>query len=172
MESQLVEIGLTDWGAAAAHPAWTIALEAGKVLYFSSLAFRLLPGEGHLLTPSLLAPDVRNISLDAAGKLKGAAGDDAIRSGAAAMIGRFRLQAEQLVHAFVDMTTGRIAPDDGTEPLPGMKRLAVFSGIRDLPMRVKCAILPWHTLQSALNSQTTTSTEDQNDPMNTPMGQA
>jgi nitrogen fixation NifU-like protein len=54
--------------------------------------------------------------------------------------------------------------------LPGMKRLAVFSGIRDLPMRVKCAILPWHTLQAALNSQTSASTEDQNNPMNTPMG--
>lgn len=89
-----------------------------------------------------------------------------------AVKGKTPVQAEQLVHAFVDMTTGRSAPDDGTEPLPGMKRLAVFSGIRDLPMRVKCAILPWHTLQSALNSQTTTSTEDQNDPMNTPMGHA
>ena len=89
-----------------------------------------------------------------------------------AVKGKTPVQAEQLVHAFVDMTTGRSAPDDGTEPLPGMKRLAVFSGIRDLPMRVKCAILPWHTLQSALSSQTTTSTEDQNDPMNTPMGHA
>jgi nitrogen fixation NifU-like protein len=87
-----------------------------------------------------------------------------------AIKGKTPVQAEQLVNAFVDMTTGRAPPDDRAEPLPGMKRLAVFSGIRDLPMRVKCAILPWHTLQAALNSQTSASTEDQYNPMNTPMG--
>ncbi len=89
-----------------------------------------------------------------------------------AVKGKTPVQAEQLVHAFVDMATGRAPPEDRAEPLPGMARLAVFSGIRDLPMRVKCAILPWHTLQAALNSQTSASTEDQNDPMNTPMGDA
>ena len=89
-----------------------------------------------------------------------------------AVKGKTPVQAEQLVHAFVDMATGRAPPEDHAEPLPGMARLAVFSGIRDLPMRVKCAILPWHTLQAALNSQTSASTEDQNDPMNTPMGDA
>lgn len=89
-----------------------------------------------------------------------------------AVKGKSQQEAEQLVHAFVDMATGRAPSNEGTEPLPGMARLAVFSGIRDLPMRVKCAILPWHTLQAALNSQSSTSTEDQNDPMNTPMGDA
>jgi nitrogen fixation NifU-like protein len=37
--------------------------------------------------------------------------------------------------------------------------LTVFSGIRDLPTRVKCAILPWHTLHAALNSIANASTE-------------
>lgn len=78
-----------------------------------------------------------------------------------AVKGKTPAQAEELVHAFVDMATGRTSPDAATaEPaLPGMARLAVFSGIRDLPMRVKCAILPWHTLQAALNSQTRATTE-------------
>ena len=89
-----------------------------------------------------------------------------------AVKGKTPVQAEQLVHAFVDMATGRSPQDNPAEPLPGMARLAVFSGIRDLPMRVKCAILPWHTLQAALNSQTSTSTEAQSDPMNTPLGDA
>ncbi len=89
-----------------------------------------------------------------------------------AVKGKTPVQAEQLVHAFVDMATGRAPANEGSDPLPGMARLAVFSGIRDLPMRVKCAILPWHTLQAALNSQTRTSTEAQNDPMATPMGDA
>ena len=89
-----------------------------------------------------------------------------------AVKGKTPVKAEQLVHAFVDMATGRSPQDNPAEPLPGMARLAVFSGIRDLPMRVKCAILPWHTLQAALNSQTSTSTEAQSDPMNTPLGDA
>jgi len=39
-------------------------------------------------------------------------------------------------------------------------KLAVFSGVRDYPARVKCAILAWHTLKSAVNdSQEVVSTE-------------
>jgi nitrogen fixation protein NifU and related proteins len=30
-------------------------------------------------------------------------------------------------------------------------KLAVFSGVREFPVRVKCATLAWHTLKSALN---------------------
>ena len=40
-----------------------------------------------------------------------------------------------------------------------MGRLAVFSGVSDLPTRVKCAILPWHTLHAAFTSVTEVSTE-------------
>ena len=98
MESQLVEINLADWNAVTANEAWIAALEAGKVLYFPHLPFQLLPREEALLTPALLKPGVRNISLDAAGKLKGAAGDPATQQLAATMVGRFRAQAEQLVH--------------------------------------------------------------------------
>jgi nitrogen fixation NifU-like protein len=29
-------------------------------------------------------------------------------------------------------------------------KLSVFSGVREYPMRVKCATLPWHTLRSAV----------------------
>lgn len=75
-----------------------------------------------------------------------------------AVKGKTPAEAEQLVHAFVDMATGRTSPDAATA-VPGMARLAVFSGIQDLPMRVKCAILPWHTLQAALNSQASATTE-------------
>jgi len=32
----------------------------------------------------------------------------------------------------------------------GMEKLAVLGGVRQYPMRVKCATLPWHTLQAAL----------------------
>jgi nitrogen fixation NifU-like protein len=37
----------------------------------------------------------------------------------------------------------------GAEP-DALGKLTVFSGVRDYPMRVKCATLPWHTLRSAV----------------------
>jgi len=112
MESQLVEIDLADWGAVTSNAAWIAALESGKVLYFSRLPFELQPQEKGLLTPDLLAPGVRNISLDATGKLKGVVGDDATQQTAAAMVGRFRAQAQQLVHGLLPHYTPslRLAP--------------------------------------------------------------
>ena len=88
------------------------ALEAGKVLYFPRLAFELLPGERGLLTPAVLSPDVRNISLNADGKLKGAAGDDAVQRAVAAMVSRFREQAQQLINGLLPHYTPalRLAP--------------------------------------------------------------
>jgi nitrogen fixation protein NifU and related proteins len=37
--------------------------------------------------------------------------------------------------------------------LPEMGKLAVLSGIRDFPTRVKCAGLAWHTLKAAVSGQ-------------------
>jgi hypothetical protein len=112
METQLVELDLCDWNAATPNEAWIAELEAGKVLYFPRLGFELLPEERSLLTPSLLSPDVRNISLDANGKLKGAVGDEAVQRTAAAMVGRFRAQAQQLIHGLLPHYTPalRLAP--------------------------------------------------------------
>ncbi len=40
---------------------------------------------------------------------------------------------------------------EGVEADPAaLGKLAVFSGVREFPARVKCASLPWHTLQAAL----------------------
>ena len=97
MASQLVELALDDWQAATPHEDWIAALEAGKVLYFPRLAFDFLPQEKAFLDPALLAPDVRNISLDGQGKLKGVVGDEAVQQAVAQMIGRFRAQARGLV---------------------------------------------------------------------------
>ena len=85
-----------------------------------------------------------------------------------AVKGKSRGAAESLVREFVDMATGR----QEVTNCPGIGRLAVFSGISELPMRVKCAILPWHTLQAALNAVASTSTEADADPMHAPMGDA
>jgi hypothetical protein len=49
--------------------------------------------------------------------------------------------------------------EDRAGGLVHIGRLSVFAGVRDLPTRVKCAILPWHTLAAALNSVAKTTTE-------------
>ena len=38
-------------------------------------------------------------------------------------------------------------------------RLVMLSGVKEFPVRVKCATLAWHTLQAAVNGDQETSTE-------------
>ncbi len=86
-----------------------------------------------------------------------------------AVKGKTRADAEQLIREFRDMATGKLDPATAPHHLG---RLTVFSGVHDLPTRVKCAILPWHTLHAAFNSVASTSTEAENDPMRAPIGNA
>ena len=82
--------------------------------------------------------------------------------------GKSLADAEMLIKEFRDMATGTL---DLSHP-HHLGRLTVFAGVRDLPTRVKCAILPWHTLHAALNSVSTTSTEAEDDPMHASIGDA
>ncbi len=38
----------------------------------------------------------------------------------------------------------------GSREEAGLGKLAVFAGVREFPIRIKCATLPWHTLHAAL----------------------
>ena len=76
--------------------------------------------------------------------------------------------AEILIQEFRDMALGKLDPSGQHH----LGRLTVFAGVRDLPTRVKCAILPWHTLHAALNSVTSISTEAADDPVRAPVGGA
>jgi nitrogen fixation protein NifU and related proteins len=82
-----------------------------------------------------------------------------------AVKGRPRPDAERLIQEFRDMAMGKLDP--ASEP-HRLGRLTVFAGVRDLPTRVKCAILPWHTLHAAFNALGTTTTEADADPMHEP----
>lgn len=75
--------------------------------------------------------------------------------------GRTVGEAEDLVAAFRAMTTGQLSEEEAKARLG---RLTVFSGIAQLPSRVKCAVLPWHTLHSAIAHEATASTEGPDDP--------
>lgn len=80
--------------------------------------------------------------------------------------GKSRNDVEILIHEFRDMATGKLDLDNPHH----LGRLTVFSGIQELPTRVKCAILPWHTLHAALNSEESASTENENDPVHMSAG--
>jgi nitrogen fixation NifU-like protein len=54
---------------------------------------------------------------------------------------------EDLYDKFHDMVTG---PPDEEADTEGLGKLAVFHGIREFPVRVKCATLAWHTLRAAV----------------------
>ncbi len=72
--------------------------------------------------------------------------------------GKSRAEAEALFQRFHDLITGgKEAPADA----PPLGKLEVFEGVREYPVRIKCATLPWHTLKAALaDGARTVSTED------------
>jgi nitrogen fixation NifU-like protein len=56
-------------------------------------------------------------------------------------------EALRLFEGFHDLVTG----DPTIEvDASGLGKLAVFGGVREFPVRVKCATLAWHTMKSAL----------------------
>jgi len=61
-----------------------------------------------------------------------------------AVKGRSRAETLKLFEAFHRLVTG--ASSDTEE----LGKLAVFAGVSDYPVRVKCASLAWHTLKAAL----------------------
>ncbi len=69
--------------------------------------------------------------------------------------GRTRAEIDTVFQRVHDLVTGKGDPED-----PELGKLAVFGGVSEFPMRVKCATLPWHTLNAAFdNSNAPVSTE-------------
>ncbi len=59
-------------------------------------------------------------------------------------------EADELFEEFHEMLTGD--PSVPAEASSELGKLVVFAGVREFPIRVKCATLPWHTLQAALHN--------------------
>jgi nitrogen fixation protein NifU and related proteins len=68
----------------------------------------------------------------------------------AAVKGKTTAEAEGLFEAFHGMVTADLSAV--CDPL-AVGKLAAFAGVREFPVRVKCATLPWHTLQAALEGR-------------------
>jgi nitrogen fixation NifU-like protein len=69
-------------------------------------------------------------------------------------------EAEAMFEKFHDLVTGRVAQrpsataeDAGATRENSLGKLAVFSGVSEFPLRVKCATLAWHALRAALEGK-------------------
>lgn len=85
----------------------------------------------------------------------------AISKAAASMMtqavkGKTRPEVVRLFDEFHGMVTGEL---DEENTLNHLGNLKIFAGVREFPVRVKCATLSWHTMQAALNNQELVSTE-------------
>ena len=74
-----------------------------------------------------------------------------------ALQGKSVAEAERLFEDFHSMVMADVAePVDETK----LGKMAIFAGVREFPMRVKCATLAWHAMKSAISGdQTPVSTE-------------
>jgi len=109
------------------------------------------------------------LDLDSGGRIKDVAFQGqgcAISMASASMMteilkGKSQAEAKKLFDCFHDMCTS-----DDFDPAEAdagdadaIERLSVLSGVREFPIRVKCATLAWHTMQAAVKGETEASTE-------------
>jgi len=71
-----------------------------------------------------------------------------------AVKGKSVAEADALFERFHRMVT---TPPD--QPIEELGKLSALAGVREFPIRVKCASLAWHTLKAAMAEEKRTSTE-------------
>ena len=73
--------------------------------------------------------------------------------------GKTAAEAEKLFHAFHELCT-QDEPDipEGVDD-ETMEKLMVMSGVRQFPVRVKCATLAWHAMNAALHGEAAASSD-------------
>ena len=67
-----------------------------------------------------------------------------------ALKGSSAAEARQLFERFQDLVT---ADPEAAVDTTGVGKLAVFAGVREFPMRVKCATLAWHAMMAAVEGR-------------------
>jgi nitrogen fixation protein NifU and related proteins len=86
---------------------------------------------------------IRNVSFEGAGCAISTASASLMTE---ALKGRSVEEARDLFHGFHELVKKGEEGED-------LGKLAVFTGVREYPMRVKCATLAWHTLMAALDAK-------------------
>jgi nitrogen fixation NifU-like protein len=71
-----------------------------------------------------------------------------------ALMGHTVSEARDLMERYLEVVKG------GEGDLEALDKLAVFAGVSEFPMRVKCATLAWHTLTAAMDGKDTTVTTE------------
>jgi len=104
-----------------------------------------LCGDHFTLYVDLEGDRVRDISFQGSGC--------AISKASASMLtqvikGKTRAEGQKLFDKFLQLVKG-----EGNGNQAELGKLAVFSGVCEFPVRVKCATLVWHTLQAALEGK-------------------
>ena len=64
--------------------------------------------------------------------------------------------AKEFFSKFQQMLMDKIVPEDLPDKL---QRVAALQGVKEFPIRIKCATLVWHTMKSALEGKDKVSTE-------------
>lgn len=64
--------------------------------------------------------------------------------------GKTPQEAQQMKDEFQKLVTGQLNP---TQKDHHLGRLTIFEGVKEYPVRVKCATLAWHTLDAALSGE-------------------
>jgi nitrogen fixation NifU-like protein len=67
-----------------------------------------------------------------------------------AIKGKTKEEAEDIFKNFQDLITGNLGENPDIDKLG---KLAVFAGVQEFPVRVKCASLAWHTMRAALDKK-------------------
>ncbi|SRR5688572_16591808 len=119
----------------------------------SAEGYNPLCGDQLTIYVNLTDDSVREIAFEGSGC--------AISKAAASMMtqavkGKSREQIEELFKEFHSMVTGELDEETDENQLGNLK---IFAGVREFPVRVKCATLPWHTMHAALHNQDHVSTE-------------
>ena len=131
--------------------------------------FRILPGANReALGHNPLCGDrlMLYLAVDADGTIKDAAFQGsgcAISTASASMMtdmlkGKTPDEAERLFNYLHAACTGQTTQSEGLVE-DDVDRLNALAGVKHYPMRVKCATLPWHTLQAAMQNEQKASTE-------------
>ncbi|MDA0220185.1 MAG: SUF system NifU family Fe-S cluster assembly protein [Proteobacteria bacterium] len=71
--------------------------------------------------------------------------------------GKTEQEARALFRRFHDFVTGR--EEIGEADNDDLEKLIVLAGVKQFPMRVKCATLAWHTMTAAMDGQDAVTTE-------------
>ena len=108
-----------------------------------------LCGDKIVVTVSLDGDTITDVKFDGEGCAISTASADLM---AEVLVGKTVKDAKDLFQGFHELVTGEGDPD-----VP--RKLAVFSGVKEFPMRVKCATLAWHTVIAALDNTGSVTTE-------------